>query len=145
MGGFTAHDLEKINKAEKKLVQLSDEEISEKLASSPLFEHINNEKMSPSFLKLAKISDSEAKLSDICHEGTEFTCDSDRNNYIYEYYKLLYSKNTEPLDMGGCIEEFLGPEILNSNIVKDAKVTVTERENLEGDITLLELDKSILE
>jgi len=47
--------------------------------------------------------------------------------------------------MGGCIEEFLGPEILNSNIVKDAKVTVTERENLEGDITLLELDKSILE
>jgi hypothetical protein len=61
----TDNNMDKILKIEKKLENLADEEISAKLLDSPLYEHLHNEKMSPVFLKLAKISSSEAKLSDI--------------------------------------------------------------------------------
>ena len=139
-------DPKKISDIEKKLETISDEEISSKLSSSPIFEKLNNEKMSPLFLRLSKISSSEAKLADIVNNGLDFPNENERNIFIHDYYKNLYCKDpNEPDTLDGCIEEFLGPEILQNDMVLASKISDFERDSLDGEITLAELDKSINE
>ena len=98
--------MDSIFKIEKDLELLSDEEISNKLADSPLFEHLHNEKMSPIFLKLAKISNNDAKMSDIRDENDRvFETAEQRNDYIYNYYKNVYTQDpNDNRDLSGCIE-----------------------------------------
>ena len=92
---YSVEDVERMANIEKELTTISDEEISGKLSSSPLFDHLNNEKMSSSFLKLAEISGSEDKLSDIEREGTKFASKAERDSYIHNYYENLYKKNLD--------------------------------------------------
>jgi hypothetical protein len=71
---------------------------------------------------------------------------AERNDFIYEYYKNLYVQDpNEDDDISGCIERFLGPDILNSNLVANSKISETEKNSLEQEISLAELDKSVNE
>ena len=128
-------------------MQLSDEEISEKLANSPLFEHINNEKMSPKFLRLSKFNETEAKMCDITRDDlTVFDTNTDRKNYIHEYYENLYKADLDTLaNHEGCIENFLGPDLLNHPTVTNSKLTLNEKNSLEGALSALELDRAVKE
>jgi hypothetical protein len=38
------------------------------------------------------------------------------------------------------VENFLGPEICNNNVVKNSKLSVADKEFFDRDLTLLELD-----
>ena len=140
-------ETEKICSLETRLQMISEKEISLELENSPLFEHLNNEKMSSTFLKLAKVSEKDASLSDICNnDNNPFQSKDDRNKFITDFYKNLYKdENRAEGSFEGCIERFLGPEVLNNPIVQNAKLNETEKLNLEAVFSLGELDKSLLE
>jgi len=65
-----------------------------------------------------------ASTDSICdNEGQPFTNRSDRNEYVRNFYSTLYKKpDTDDNNIFGCIERFLGPEIVNSAIVRDSKI-----------------------
>jgi hypothetical protein len=78
---------------EGRLSRLVDADLTEELRLVKNFERLNDEKITPHFLALAKQPDSDALLSDIRQDnGIEFIDSNDRERYITEYYKELYKK-----------------------------------------------------
>ena len=76
--------------------------------------------------------------------GTNFGTDEDRTDFIVSFFERLYRKPAmEPVLSDTVIEDFLGPDICNSDIVQNSKLSVRERESLEGPLTLEELDNSL--
>ena len=72
--------------AESELDAIVDQEVRLAVEKSPLFDHINNEKMSPLFLKLSKSSNTGNRLSDILdNNGAVFERESDRHEFIVSY------------------------------------------------------------
>ena len=58
----------------------------------------------------------------------------------------LYKKDpAEPQNFDNIIEDFLGPEILNSNVVSASKLSEQEVNSMELPISLAELDLSLKE
>ena len=75
--------------------------------------------------------------------GTPFSSDTEREIFITNYYRNIYKKPaSEPVDLSGCIERFLGPEILNNKIVVESKLSKSEIKLLENPLTLAELDEA---
>jgi hypothetical protein len=92
---------------------------------------------------LAKNKSKEGNLSEIADpEGQAFPDPKSRSNYIYEYYKDLFTiKGEKNRDLEGAIEQFLGPEIANHPIVLNSKLTQEEKDSLESDFCIRELDE----
>jgi hypothetical protein len=62
----------------------------EELEKHHLFEILNNEKITPAFIKLAKASYSDALLTDIKREnGEDFDYPGEQKEYIYEYFSRV--------------------------------------------------------
>jgi hypothetical protein len=102
------------------------------------YEYLNDEKITTYFISLAKSNKATASTDNICdNEGNPFRTVSDRNNYVRDFYAKLYSiPHDEPPNIEGCIEEFLGSEILNSRLVQDSKVPPDKVQLLEADISI---------
>jgi exonuclease III len=132
---------------EKEIVlnKILDEDAKRELEHFSMFEILNLEKMTPAFLNIAKQSKSSARLADIRKDnGEDFTSLAELKNYIRDYYANIYRVKPETTkNVEGCIENFLGPEILNLNIVKSKKISQAQKENLEADLSLRELDNAI--
>jgi len=108
------------------------------------FEYLNDEKITPYYVSLAKCNKATATTDSICNDdGYPFTVAAERNEYVRNFYANLYKipQGQEPA-AEGCIEEFLGPEICNSAIVRDSKIPLNKRNELEQPITIEELDIS---
>ena len=80
-------DCDKINVLESRLNNYWDEEMGREIEHYSLFEHVNMEKMTPHFLKLAKCTKPDYKLSDIKKEdgsdfGSDFGTDKERQEFI---------------------------------------------------------------
>ena len=88
-----------------------DAEVRLAVEKSPLFDHINKEKLSPLFLKLSKSSNMGNRFSDILdNNGAVFDRESDRHEFIVTYFEIIYKKPVTFQDnLAGCIENFLGP------------------------------------
>ncbi len=111
-----------------------------------VFDILNHEKMTPAFLKLAKIGHGNATLEDICkNNGEPFVTDDERNKFITDYYKQIYKKDPDVSNNPQTIEEFLGPEILAKPHVINSKVPQNLAKNFEQALSLHELDQSISE
>ena len=63
-------------------------------------------------------------------------------SYYENLYKLLVNQRN---DITGCIEKFLGPEILNSPMVAAMKISRDIKAELDTEITIQELDKAVEE
>ena len=115
------------------------------LEKSKHFDILNSEKITPSFLKILRGSTKTAKLSDICdNDGNAFANDLDRTNYIVDFFRKIYTKPVmEPENLTGCIEKFLGPEILSSSLIKNSILTAAEKTKLESSFAIKELDDAI--
>jgi hypothetical protein len=72
----------------------------------------------------------------------EFESDKLREEYITNFYSNLYRKDE---GIEGSIEDFLGEEILNSNLVQNSKLSNEERADLDADLRLEELTKAVSE
>jgi hypothetical protein len=110
-----------------------------------LFSCINSEKPTPIFLSLARASNSSSRLENILDEqGSPFASESARTDSIVSYYEKIYKKPEDDISSyGGCIEDFLGPDILNHPVVSNSKLTDIEKNTLDAPLTVDELDQSI--
>ena len=142
---FPVQCADTIAKLETKLNNYIDNELSREIEFYSLFEHVNMEKMTPHFLKLAKNTQPDNKLTDINYDdNSEFTSETERREYIVQYYENLYKlPETQKNNIEGCIEEFLGPEILASPMVGSMKINGALAANLNADISIEELDNAV--
>jgi exonuclease III len=132
---------------EKKLQVISEREIESALEFHPTFEHLNGEKMSPNFLRLAKTVTDPADISLIKDDfNHDFISDRSREDYIVNYYSNIYSlPENAPVNFDGLIENFLGNEICNNPIVLGSKLSHDESAALDAELTVAELDKAASE
>ena len=140
-------NLETIADLESKINLYYDAEMTREIEKYSLFEHINMEKMTPHFLKLAKCTKPDSLLCDINdNSGNAFGSDGDRREFIVKYYENLYRlPETQRNDLTGCIENFLGPDILASPLINSMKINRNLSDSLEGPFSLIELDKAVNE
>jgi len=108
-----------------------------------IFEGLNSEKATPSFLKLTKKSN-VGKLANINNNGVPFANTTERENFIVsEYEKIFVIPDSEPEDYSTVIRDFLGDEIAESDLVRGSKLTEDESNSLESRITVEELDLAL--
>jgi hypothetical protein len=138
-------NLERIIEIETILSKLNDDELRREVERIPGFEVLNSEKITPYFLSLAKGSQSEASMSDICDSnGQPFESLEDMKGFVKNFYSNIYKKSeNEPESFRNCIENFLGPEICANPIVRDSKIPIETATRLEQPIGIHELDISV--
>jgi hypothetical protein len=141
------NNLQDIAVAERKLCKISEQEIEAALVQHPVFEFVNGEKMSPHFLKLAKGCKNTGSLLQVVDDaGQRHANVTDCKNYITNYFEDIYKAPAGmPNDFTGIIEEFLGPDICNSILVQDCKLSNREAEFLDRELSLFELDAAAKE
>ena len=108
------------------------------------FEGLTSEKSSPLFLSLAK-NRNNGKMSKIKNDNNlPFNSVEESTDYIVSFFENLYKKsNDDPQNYEGIVEGFLGPNICNSDIVRNSRLTREEADSLETRLTLEELDNSL--
>jgi hypothetical protein len=133
---------EDIFRLEARLSNLVDGELREELNQHRNFEKLNDEKITPYFMSLAKQSCADALLSDIRNDnGTDFISSAERENYITNYYRDLYqNKDNENVQNDGIIN-FLGDVATHPDVI-NSKLTENEKLDLERPLSLAELDTS---
>jgi hypothetical protein len=129
---------------ERELDKLSEAAMLAEIKKQPRFELLNNEKMTPHFINLVKQSKATESLAVIKDDrGDAFVTDKARNQYITNYYRRLYTKNANEVALTDTsISDFLGPDICQSSIVMNSKLTNEEKMSINGEFTLGELDKA---
>ena len=135
---------DKISLLESQLNAHWDGEISREIENYSLFEHINMEKMTPHFLKIAKCTKPDTKLTDIkTDDNNDFSSEEAQKEFIVKYYENLYKLPADQdNNLTGCIEEFLGEDILASPLTKSMKISRETATFLDRDISIFELDKA---
>ena len=115
------------------------------------FERLNNEKITPDFLKIARSTRSDDSLDNLCNDNDQiFGNEEERSEYITEYYENIYKKPVDniaivdPVLRQEEIRNFLG-ETADHQTVTNAKLTDAEKLNLESPLTIIEFEKSISE
>jgi hypothetical protein len=111
------------------------------------FETLHNEKLTPYFMKLARGSKSVANMECIRDDSASlFESDDGRKKFIYNYYRDLYrNKLPAGIMLNGCIDDFLGEEIVRNPLVVNSVIDRNMRDRLDNDLTAEELDEAILQ
>ncbi len=96
-------------------------------------------------MSLAKGSQSEASMSDICDgNGQPFESLEDMKCFVKNFYSSIYKKSeNEPETFDNCNKNFLGPEICENPIVRDSKIPAETAVRLEEPVSIHELDISV--
>jgi hypothetical protein len=130
---------------EQELNSIVNSEVLLKVRSMKLFSCLNSEKPTPIFLSLARAGNSSSRLDNILDDqGTPFVSDEIRTENIVSYYENIYKKqDSDMVSYTNCIEHFLGEELVNHPIVKNSKLTESEKLILDAPLTVAELDQSI--
>jgi hypothetical protein len=137
-------NFDEIQVLENRLNQLEERINSDKVNNYLKTTVLNDEKITPQFLRLSKTLHTDS-LEKICKEnGEPFTCKKDREKHIVEFYKKLYSlPENMPADFSNCIENFLGPQICGNPVVQNSKLSDEERNDLDRPLGISELDESV--
>jgi hypothetical protein len=129
------------NDEKEKLLRFDDAKLKEKAIIFRDFLDANNEKATKVFCKLSKdggLCDDQEVIRDSNGEG--FGDPRHRTEYIRRYYEGVYKKR---LDNLLSIEEFLGGGGMDQGWVENRKLTNQESLELEGEVTMEELNESL--
>jgi hypothetical protein len=139
--------LETLFDLEKELEKMSDAMMRGEVSKHPMFNLLNNEKITPHFVSMVKLSKKTKSLSVIKDDnGEPFVNEANRNRYITDYYRNLYTRAINALALNAnSIEEFLGPEICESGAVQNSKLTLAEKNLIDGNFSVDELDAAAKE
>jgi hypothetical protein len=101
--------------------------------------------MTPRFLTLCKTNKNSTSLDLIRSDtGEQFASEAARDNHIRDFYRKIYTAPQGNAQLHeNCIENFLGAEIANSEIVINSKLTGNESDFFNQALTLHELDMAI--
>ncbi len=135
-----------IQRKERELSVLIELGLKKELENFKKFETLNDERITPHFMSLAKnMTKSETPTLIKDDNGSGFENLWDLGNYIEQYYKSIYSKNRNVVETIGTdqIEMFLGEDIVNRDEIRNAKLNEEEKTDLDKNLTLEELEQSI--
>jgi hypothetical protein len=140
---YSANEIE-IDEMEKKLDSIIDNSLRNRLEATSNFEILQNEKITPFFLNLAKGNKSEASLTDLLDDdGNPFRSDAELKEHIRNFYQKIYRKpESDNRIRDDSIKTFLGEEICNSRLVKDCIIPDHKAEQFEEFLSIEELDES---
>jgi hypothetical protein len=109
---------------EREINEIQEQDLRDELNNYKQFERLNNEKITPYFMKLVKQSCAADSLDGINYDTTEYNC---RDDAITGFYEKLYRKPEESRECTvESIEDFLGPSA-NTQTVTDAKLNQHEK------------------
>jgi Reverse transcriptase (RNA-dependent DNA polymerase) len=130
---------------ERLLTSINDMEIRSKLENFGNFDIINNEKMTPFFLKLCKGNFAQSDIDEICDDsGSEFEDPEARNEFIYNYFAQVYRLPAGARNnFEGCIQD-LG-DLADHPLVTACKLTEAVSQALDAHLSIEELDRSVNE
>jgi hypothetical protein len=133
-----------IFRLEQLLNDIVESELRLELKNFSKFERLNNEKITPYFMKLAQADNSNnTGLDAICDDtGTQFGNPAELGTYITDFYEKLYSKPIGPEQNGDSVTNFLS-DVLDYPAVNDSKLSVKERDELDLDLEISEFDAAI--
>ena len=101
----------------------------------------NNEKPTRAFCLLGKENNLNDDISQIRDDnGIKFVGEKELGGHIKEFYSNLYKKRLDNLIR---IENFLGIDLCNEDWVKNKMLSMEEREQLEGGVTLIEMERAL--
>ena len=127
--------------ASDKLVGYNDERLKNSTGKFREFFAKNNEKPTAAYCKLGKPFTCDDDLSKIKgKEGETLNSKKDRAKHIRDFYGNLYKKRIDRLLS---IEDFLTQELTGNAEIRNKKLTEEEKNELEGNITVDELKKSL--
>ncbi len=131
-----------ILRVERDLNRILESDAREEILKMKNFEHLNNEKITPYFLSLAKKPLHSENLNEIVREdGTPFDNTTERDQYIRNYYANTYKRVPDTVT-DQSINEFLG-DVADNPHVSASKLSNEEREELDRPITIQEFDKAM--
>jgi hypothetical protein len=131
-----------ILRTERELNRVVEDDMREEIFKMRNFENLNDEKITPYFLSLAKRQHNPESLSDLNRpDGSPFDSVQERNNYIKEYYANTYKAIPGTVNVQS-INDFLGPVSGRAEVISSI-LSETERADLERDLTLAEFDKAV--
>jgi hypothetical protein len=136
-------NIEHIVQLEGLLNDASERYVLERVSNFVKTDLLNNEKMTPRYLKIAESfnPDDQSKIRN--ENGEPFNCARERNGYIRDFYKKLYAYPVlARKNFDNCVEDFLG-DLVNHPVVRGSILTEDEREALEADVTVEELEEAV--
>jgi hypothetical protein len=137
-GDFNAHSRE-ILRTERELNRIIETGLRAEVEKRGKFERLNNEKITPYFMSLAKRPCTSGSTADITKEdGSPFASSQEQNSYIKNYYADAY-KAVDHNNANISVESFLGEVAHNQNVI-DSKLSAEERDELEADLRIEEFD-----
>jgi hypothetical protein len=127
---FTVNSADIFN-LEREYSSILEKKLVSKVSGMKIFENLNSEKPTPAFLTLAK-NKTEGKLSLIrdCN-NLEFASEIEINTHIFDEYAKIYNPDPSPPLRDDIIHQFLGPEICNSDLVRNSKLKQDEKDWLD--------------
>jgi hypothetical protein len=130
---------------EKKLNEIIDSELRNEIESNSRFEILNAEKITPHFVKLMKVGKGKESLEHIKNvDGTDFPDPGARADFITTYYRKLFTRNENVTEINNeTIRNFLGGEIADCSVVKNSKLTEVEKNLINGNFSVQELDAAV--
>jgi len=133
-----------IRQLESQLNMALENEILDKVKNYIKSDIINNEKMTPRFLSIAKSINPGNMESITDMQGNCFPGRAERAEHIVNFYEQLYKLPADaPHDLAGSVEQFLGPEICSHPAVVAMKLTQVERDRLDRPFSFEELDNAL--
>jgi hypothetical protein len=116
-GDFNANIAE-VLRTERDLNRVVDDAAREEVLKMQKFEHLNNEKITPNFLSLAKKPNKSDCLTDVCDDnGAPFEHRGEQDTYMRNYYASIYKRLPDTVN-DQSINNFLG-ETVNHPVVCD--------------------------
>jgi exonuclease III len=134
-----------IGELESKLSEIEEKKLSEKIRQIKLYECLHDEKPSPLYLNLCKNKGKNSLKTIKGDKGETFENDEARLEFIRAHYKKNFKKreNEHQVNYESCINEFLGPEIVNSPLVQNSLLQQDEADLLDVPLRLEELDEAL--
>jgi hypothetical protein len=141
----TPQNWDLIETVEKRLDIIVDTELRAEIEKNSKFEILNAEKITPHFVKLAKVGGGQESLNAIKDDnGAVFDSEPARHEYITNHYRKLFKERNDRVQLTeNTIPDFLGPEICNSSIIKNSKLTNDEKLLLDNLFSVEELDQAV--
>jgi len=141
--GYVAN-FQEIQEIESKLNAIEERTNADKVVNYLKTDILDNEKITPHFLRIAKTVSNDSLEKIRKDDGTVFPSKNEQEAHIVKFYKDLYSLPEDmPDDFSNCVEDFLGPEICQHPVVTNSKLNEEEKNNLESPLNISELDESV--
>ena len=134
-------DSEGWKRCNEDLLNINDIQLKRRAGKYRDFFEQNNEKLTSIFFSQGKEKEGDDNIGRIRNDlGRVFTNDKDREKYIRNFYSNLYKRRIDRLIE---IEDFLGRDRIDNQIIRSRKLTYLEKNSLERMVTIEELKKSL--